>query len=319
MGSLWNNVAGVLYGGVDVKLAGNGGAECRDFLTTSRKVTETLVLGGVGIAYIVWGLCRIYLPPSQRYSCRERYEGRNVMMLLMTLIFGAQVTFKLATKQVIFLLNPCHVITALQIVLLMMPPSNLVTALFRIHIYFLNGAVLALLFPVTNTLLLPFEAELYWIQHAMMLIAPFHMMRLKGAYTVERLGDFSWSIMSTGIQCLYSFVGLQAIALLTTMNLNGMLCPNISDPFHGPWYRVATFVHQSLFITACSKLYCWASVSLIARFGLSMADAECVPCPDCFQPSFRRSSCSASHRLAQQKHAQNGNATPFCVDCVSAR
>ena len=38
-----------------------------------------------------------------------------------------------------------------QIYLLAAPPSSLVTKLFRVHINLLNGAILALLFPVTNT------------------------------------------------------------------------------------------------------------------------------------------------------------------------
>lgn len=38
-----------------------------------------------------------------------------------------------------------------QIYLLAAPPSPLVTKVFRVHVNFLNGAILALLFPVTNT------------------------------------------------------------------------------------------------------------------------------------------------------------------------
>jgi len=38
-----------------------------------------------------------------------------------------------------------------QIYLLAAPPSPMVTWVFRTHLNFLNGAILALLFPVTNT------------------------------------------------------------------------------------------------------------------------------------------------------------------------
>lgn len=37
-----------------------------------------------------------------------------------------------------------------QIYLLAAPPSKFVTTVFRVHLNFLNGAVLAILFPVTN-------------------------------------------------------------------------------------------------------------------------------------------------------------------------
>jgi hypothetical protein len=39
----------------------------------------------------------------------------------------------------------------LQIYLLAAPPSPSITPIFRVHLNCLNGAVLALLFPVTNT------------------------------------------------------------------------------------------------------------------------------------------------------------------------
>lgn len=51
----------------------------------------------------------------------------------------------------IFLLNPCHVTTVLQLILLKLPDSPWTTQIFRFHMYTMPGAVVALLFPILNT------------------------------------------------------------------------------------------------------------------------------------------------------------------------
>lgn len=88
------------------------------------------------------------------------------------------------------------------------PPSPHVTKLFRIHLNFLNGAILALLFPVINTRLvsynfiislykvfythvyifqLTFETETYYVQHIAMLVVPYYLLRLGGNFVFLNL------------------------------------------------------------------------------------------------------------------------------------
>ncbi|XP_043196316.1 transmembrane protein 164-like isoform X2 [Amphibalanus amphitrite] len=296
-GYSWAGLADTLYGGVNFALPGNGGQECYDFLPPVARLIETVVAVGISLLYFVWGYSQVTVPRTSTYIRKDR-AGRRILLVIMSLMFGAEIGFKLATRQLIYILNPCHVTTAFQIVLLTIPPSKYSTIIFRIHLNFMNGAVLALLFPVTNTRLLPFEAELYWIQHIMMLVVPYYLLRLGGVYTIEKLHDWTWSVMSLGFSMLYHFIVLQGISVTFMVNLNCMLCPAISDPFYGPWYRVAAFIHQSLFIPLCGKTFC-----VVARFFLTQFKPTAVKShlwKDVTEEANQRSNlprCASCHRL----------------------
>ena len=108
-------ITDVLYGGVDFSLPGNGGRECADYLTSEQRIVETAVYE-LFTVFVFWKMLDKVSIPRELPAYREGSGvGKRLLLVLLCLIFGIEIGFKFATKQVIFLLNPCHVVTAMQV------------------------------------------------------------------------------------------------------------------------------------------------------------------------------------------------------------
>lgn len=105
--------------GVTSDMSRTTGPECQDYMSNTRRLLEGVVIS----ALCVWviqrcrgRLKRIHLPSS--YEIEKRHSnGRLGLMLLMTLIFGIEIGFKFANRSMIFILNPCHIQTIVQVTL----------------------------------------------------------------------------------------------------------------------------------------------------------------------------------------------------------
>jgi hypothetical protein len=262
----WDDLFDWSYAGVNHSIIGNGGPDCASFIPTKQKIFETLFFTALGMFEICYAWSRVTLPSKIPVPTSTGNETtRRLLLVVMCLTFGVEIGFKLASRQFIWILNPCHLITMMQIYLLVAPPSKSVMALFRMQMHCLNGATIAVLFPIVNTRMLPFEKETYYIQHILMLVIPFYLLRCGGVYTTEGYGDFSWTILTLGLLFIYHWLPLQYLALKSLVNLSNMMCPAVSDPFYSRWYRLAASTHQTLLILIHGKLYTFISSLFIPQ------------------------------------------------------
>ena len=97
----------------------------------------------------------------------------------------------------------------------------------------LSGGTLAIYFPVTASRLFPFEVELYYIQHILILVVPVFLLSshgsydttreqrntilsisVAGGYSLEPVGSFRWTILSIASFRLYHYLVLQPVSLV---------------------------------------------------------------------------------------------------------
>lgn len=110
-----------VYGGVDPKFEGNGGPECAAFLTPQQRIGESLIILLISVVEIAVSLRKINVSKDFRavgkdcVRAKEDSLGKNLLLVALCMTFGVEVGFKFATKTVIYLLNPCHVVTMIQV------------------------------------------------------------------------------------------------------------------------------------------------------------------------------------------------------------
>ncbi len=261
LGGLLHALLNYSVSGINFSLPGNGGPDCLHYISGSRRVLEDFMAIVISLSSIALGVLRHRAPkrPDAIPLPLEESHGALRMSLLvaMIIVYTFEAGYKLATRQMIFLLNPCHQLCVIQIVLLAWPAGGSVpTYLYRLHLFYLHGPINACLFPVTNTLFLPGEVSTYWLEHALLLLTPLYLLRRGGAnFTVEAFGDLSWALMAYGAWGVYHFGFMEPLSVTSLANLNSMLCPAISDPFYGPNWRLWGLGHQFLLTLASGKLF----------------------------------------------------------------
>lgn len=257
-----------LAGGVDHSLPGNGGPNCSSFRSSNRWIWETVLFTFFSLA-IAWWASNRQKRVSKESAAKPEWRASSLSqmgLVVHTLILGLQLGYKVASRQLVYILSPCHAVTALQVYLLAAPPSPFNNIVFQTHLGLLNGAVLALIFPVLDTYTMPGEVELFWAQHIAMLLVPILLVATHSeSFSVPPVGSLYPALLSYAVFFLYHLLILQPAALLTGVNLDFIMCPAPNDPFHGSNYILHQAWIQAVFIISVSQTFSFVLTKISSK------------------------------------------------------
>ena len=123
------------YSGVNASIPRNVGPECTNFLTPQRRIWETMLASVLIGLCLRWGYKRIVFPKAMDYGDTER-TGKKILLVMMTLCLGIEIGFKFTSRTMVYLLNPCHVTTAVQV-----KNTTLIIAVMKKKMTFCGGNI----------------------------------------------------------------------------------------------------------------------------------------------------------------------------------
>ena len=103
----------VLYGGIKPEIPGHGGEECAAYLSRGTMIFETLLSTTMMIVVGAFALMTYSMPKA--FPERDDFLGKRFLLVLLSLVFGIEIGYKICSKQVLYLLNPCHVLTIAEV------------------------------------------------------------------------------------------------------------------------------------------------------------------------------------------------------------
>lgn len=103
-----------MYGGIRPEIPGHGGEVCANYLPTYQMIGETLLSTTI---MIVAGVRAWYTLTMPRIFPKERdVLSKRLLLMFLCLTFGIEIGFKLANRSALYLFNPCHISTIIQVI-----------------------------------------------------------------------------------------------------------------------------------------------------------------------------------------------------------
>ena len=103
-----------LYGGIRPdEIPGHGGAKCVAYLSTRSKIADTCFTTVIMLVALRFALKKISLPSKPPPEGNHFWKGP--LLALLGIVCGLQIGYKISSGQLLYMLNPCHVITFVEV------------------------------------------------------------------------------------------------------------------------------------------------------------------------------------------------------------
>ena len=102
-----------LYGGIRSDVPGHGGEECASYLPTNMKILDTGIAVLLMIPYFTYAIKTYTLPSSIKK--KESNIVQRILLVVLCLVLGIQIGFKISAKSLLYILNPCYLMTAVEV------------------------------------------------------------------------------------------------------------------------------------------------------------------------------------------------------------
>lgn len=106
---------GWAYDGVNSSIPRNTGPECSEYLSIKRHWIEGVIVCFICCWTLKWAV-QNSKPLKINYSTLHAMTaGRQLLLIIMTFTLGMELGFKLSQRSVIYILNPCHITSIIQV------------------------------------------------------------------------------------------------------------------------------------------------------------------------------------------------------------
>lgn len=106
---------GWAYDGVNTSVPRNAGPECASYLTIQRHFIECIFVLAIGVFSLKWGITNA---SPLHHAVTTKYfmpTGQKLLLIGMTFSLGLELGFKLSQRSLIYILNPCHITSIIQV------------------------------------------------------------------------------------------------------------------------------------------------------------------------------------------------------------